>query len=121
MPVRFLAEKHVPKSTTDQLRLRGIDIVRAEEVNLSHAEDAEILAFAIAERRTLLTHDADFVRLHRGYLRQGTIHYGIIYVVPALQGVIGEVVNVLAFWHEAVESGAADLERDLYNQLIYIS
>lgn len=121
MSIRFFAEKHIPRSITDQLKLKGIDVIRAEEVNLSHADDIDILAYAVTEQLTLLTHDADFVRLHREHIGQGLMHYGIMYIAPALQGVIGEVVNAVSFWHEAVEAKAAIPEHDLYSQLIYIS
>jgi hypothetical protein len=33
---------------------------------------------------------------------------------------IGMIVSALAFWHEAVASGAADLEHDVYDQTIYL-
>lgn len=121
MSIRFFAEKHIPKSVTEALKLRSIDVIRAEDVGLSHSDDEGIMAFAVSEGRILLTHDSDFVRIHHLYLRRGTTHYGIMYVVPALQGVVGEVVKHLVFWYEAVEAGAATPERDLNNQLIIVS
>lgn len=56
-------------------------MIRAEEVGLSHADDETLMAFAVAERRTLLTHDSDFVHIHRQYHQRGVVHYGIMYVI----------------------------------------
>ena len=44
----------------EQLRARGQDVVRASEIGLSRADDADILAQAIADQRILVTLDGHF-------------------------------------------------------------
>lgn len=57
-------------------RALGHDVVRASEVGLSRADDAEILAQAIAQQRSLITLDEHFgdwavlpLRTHPGVIR----------------------------------------------------
>ena len=59
-----------------QLRVLGHDVVRATEVGLSRADDADILAQAIADHRILVTLDGHFgdwavlpLQAHHGVIR----------------------------------------------------
>ena len=60
----------------EQLREMGHDVLRASEVGLGRADDADILAQAIADRRILITLDGHFgdwavlpLRAHPGVIR----------------------------------------------------
>ena len=60
----------------EQLRVLGHDVVRASEVGLSRADDADILAQAISAKRILVTLDGHFgdwailpLRAHPGVIR----------------------------------------------------
>ena len=60
----------------EQLRVLGHDVVRASEVGLSRADDADILVRAIADSRILVTLDGHFgdwavlpLRAHPGVIR----------------------------------------------------
>jgi predicted nuclease of predicted toxin-antitoxin system len=50
-------------------------VTRSSEVGLTGARDAEQLDFAARSARVLVTHDADFLRLHAS----GSEHAGIAY------------------------------------------
>ena len=53
-----------PASTAEQLRALGHDAVAAREVDLAGVEDERVLAFAVADRRVMVTENfADFARL----------------------------------------------------------
>jgi predicted nuclease of predicted toxin-antitoxin system len=70
---------HVPYAITIALRLRGVDVLTAQEDNSQELEDAALLDRATALGRILFTRDDDLLR--EGALRQkrGESFVGIIY------------------------------------------
>jgi predicted nuclease of predicted toxin-antitoxin system len=58
--VRFLADENFNRRVVTGLRRRdpGIDLLRVQDVGLRTLDDAAVLAWAAAEGRVLLTHDA---------------------------------------------------------------
>ena len=58
--MRLLLDQGLPRSTAALLREAGVDTVHTGEVGLATAEDAEILSWARAEERIVVTLDADF-------------------------------------------------------------
>lgn len=60
------------------LRKRGFDAVHAQELERKGRSDAEQLAYAISQKRCLLTFNVkDFVLLHNVYVVNGQEHWGI--------------------------------------------
>lgn len=59
--IRFLADENFNARITRGLRRRveAIDIVNAQDVGLSHASDSEVLEWAAAEDRVVLSHDVN--------------------------------------------------------------
>ena len=117
MQLALLADTHIAKQITLQLRAKGVDIVRLEELtDLSNdATDSEILDYAIQHNRTVLSLDNDFEILHFEYIAQQKSHYGIFLGDKRLQGNIGTTVNFIVEYNELIEN-----EGDILNQLIYI-
>lgn len=72
-PVKFYMDEHIHPAITAGLRLRGIDVLTAQDVRMLGVPDSEHLAFATRENRVLFTHDDDFLKLHA----QGFNHAGI--------------------------------------------
>ncbi len=63
----------------ESLADRGFDVLRTSDVGLERASDAEVLAFAARESRTVYTANTrDYVALHYGTLSAGNSHAGII-------------------------------------------
>jgi predicted alpha/beta hydrolase len=61
------------------LRGRGFDVLTTEEAGKDTASDEEQLAFAAAERRTILTFNIrDFAPLHEQWQAADRAHAGII-------------------------------------------
>lgn len=58
--MRFLADQDVYQATIDFLRSNGHSVLRAYDLGLSRAEDAMMLARAVAEKCVLITRDKDF-------------------------------------------------------------
>ena len=75
MPIRFHLDEHISAGIAAGLRRRNIGVTTAVDAELAGADDAAQLAFAAATGRVLVTHDADFLRLHA----QGARHAGIAY------------------------------------------
>ena len=57
---RFLADMNISPKTVGALQQRGWDIIRVSEVLPMDAADDEILEFARASRRVVVTQDLDF-------------------------------------------------------------
>jgi predicted nuclease of predicted toxin-antitoxin system len=65
---RFLSDENFQRSVVNQLRQLGYDVRTVQEAGIAgiKSPDEAVLALAIAEGRTVLTHDRwHFVRLHR--------------------------------------------------------
>lgn len=117
MKLIILADTHIDKQIAIQLRSKGVDIVRLEELDdlENNAKDAEILTYAIQNDRAILSLDNDFETLHFNYIAQGKEHKGIFLGDKRLQGNVGIIVNFIAEYSELIES-----DSDIHNQLIYI-
>jgi hypothetical protein len=89
-PIRFHLDEHVSPAVATGLRRRGIDVTTAQEAGLGGADDSEHLAFALRERRVIVTHDRHFPQRHA----QGERHAGIAYCYQQKYS-IGELVRAL--------------------------
>jgi predicted nuclease of predicted toxin-antitoxin system len=58
--VRLFLDQMFRVELAAHLRAEGHDVVRASEIGLSRADDADLLAQAIAQERVLLTMDGHF-------------------------------------------------------------
>jgi hypothetical protein len=79
-PIRlYLDEDAQRTSLLRALRARQIDVLTANEAKQVGLSDADQLAFAVAQNRTVFTFNrGDFVQLHTEYLHQSLTHSGII-------------------------------------------
>jgi hypothetical protein len=93
-PIRFHLDENVDHAIAHGLRRHGIDVTVSSETGLLRASDEEQLAFARAAQRVLVTHDEDFLILHR----QGISHAGIAYCHPDTLR-IGQIIRgLLLIW-----------------------
>ena len=84
------------------------------------ASDADHLAFATAQDRAVVTADIDFLTLDAEYRAEGKQHTGIVYIAPDKKNDIGSIIAYVLFLYEAVTSGAADPEKDVYNSVLRV-
>ena len=96
--IRFHLDENVTNAIAAGLCRRGIDVTTTPEVGLISKPDPEQLAFAVSQKRVLVTHDDDFIVLHR----KGIKHSGIVYCKPNRRS-IGEILNTLVLMWEIVE------------------
>lgn len=112
--MKLLLDEHFSPEIARQLRARGHDVVAAAELpDLNGLTDADLLAWAGAETRVLVTEDvADFVELHRRSVLRGRPHAGLIFTsprgFPRTRRAIGRLVAAL----EELLGAGVDLEGD---------
>jgi len=89
-PIRLYLDEDAQRTAfVRALRARQIDVLTANEANQIGVSDAEQLAFATSQRRTIFTFNrGDFVQLHTGYLRHDRFHAGIVVSDQLVIGVI---------------------------------
>mgnify|MGYP002777829658 CR=1 FL=1 len=75
-------DEDVDVLVADLLHARGFDVITTRDAGQLHATDAEQLAYAISQARTLVTHNrSDFEELVQKYFDLGQTHYGVIFAV----------------------------------------
>jgi predicted nuclease of predicted toxin-antitoxin system len=99
--LRFHLDENVDQALAQALSRRGLDVTLPSSVGLSGASDEEQIAFALRERRVIVTHDADFLRL----AFQGVPHAGIAFCHFGTR-TIGEMLRVLLLLSEFYEPEA---------------
>lgn len=95
------------------LRLRDLDVVRAQDVGLAGATDPEVLAWAALDQRVLLSHDVRTMTAFAAErLANGEPMTGLV-ILPQTEA-IGLVLDAL---EELVTSRQAD---DVRGQILYL-
>ena len=75
-------DAHIPKAITNGLRLRGVDILTAQEDNADKLTDPELLDRATTLNRVLFTFDDDLL-IEATKRQRLSIHFsGVIYTSP---------------------------------------
>jgi predicted nuclease of predicted toxin-antitoxin system len=82
MPLLFYMDEHIPKAITLGLRMRGVDIITAQEDGMEGKSDPELLDRAWALRRVLFTFDDDLLSEATSRQREGKPFCGVIYAHP---------------------------------------
>jgi predicted nuclease of predicted toxin-antitoxin system len=73
--IRFYLDENVTNEIAEGLRTLGIDVLTTAEAGNIEASDTEQLAFALAEKRVIITKDDDFLVLGS----KDVEHAGIVY------------------------------------------
>ncbi len=79
MPVAIYMDAHIPRAITEQLRLRGIDVLAATEEGTNRLPDDELLETASTLGRVVFTHDIRFRALAERWQREGRQFAGLAY------------------------------------------
>ena len=94
MSVPLYFDVHVPSAIAEGLRLRGVDVLRAQEHETAELEDPRLLDRATELQRILVTQDEDFLQEAVRRHRAGETFFGIVYA-HQLYVTIGECVTDL--------------------------
>ena len=79
MSTKLYMDVHVRQAVTDGLRLRGVDVLTAQEDGAAEFEDAELLDRASALGRVLFSQDDDLLREAKKRQQSGATFAGVIY------------------------------------------
>jgi predicted nuclease of predicted toxin-antitoxin system len=79
----------MPHAVAEGLRRRGVDVTTSTDVGLIGVSDEDQLAYGHSEGRTVVTRDADLLRLDS----QGVAHAGIVFWTERRS--IGQLISTL--------------------------
>lgn len=79
MSVSLYMDVHVNVAITQQLEVRGVNVITAQDDGREEVTDVELLERAGELRRVLFTHDSDFLAIAADHQRSGQDFSGIIY------------------------------------------
>jgi hypothetical protein len=79
MPVRLYLDVHVDKAIHDQLRLRGVEVLRAQDDNAAEFPDDRLLERVTELGRLLFTHDVRFKALAEAWQHEGRPFSGLLF------------------------------------------
>jgi predicted nuclease of predicted toxin-antitoxin system len=113
MSVTLYMDVHIRLALTEGLRLRGVDVLTAQEDEATELDDFELLDRATSLGRVLVTHDKDFLREASERQQSGQTFAGIIYA-HQIEMTIGECLNDLELIAKGYEP------EDLINRLEYL-
>lgn len=113
MPVALYMDVHIPRAITSGLRLRGIDVLTAQEDETTTLDDSLLLNRATELNRPLYTQDDDLLSEAHHRINEEISFAGVIYS-HQLNSPIGRCVNDLEIIAKASEP------EDLLNQIIFI-
>ena len=114
---KFYLDVHIAKEVAIQAQQKGVDIIHCSDIGNDNLSDDEHLAYALQQRRVMVTFDRGFEKHHAVRQRRGEEHGGIVLLLIINQAQsIGAIVNELVFL-----SGSANYENDLYNQIWRVS
>lgn len=122
MALTFYFDTHIAKAVAIQLRAKGVQVVRCEEVDMANASDEAHLQYATENGYIMVSQDEDFLALDAKWHLDEKQHSGIMKVSPELQGSrqISHLVATLLFYCEAEDIGAIDYPSEIFNHALYL-
>ena len=93
---------HVRRAVTNGLRLRGVDVLTAQEDGARQLSDPDLLDRAAALDRVLFTQDDDLLKEAARRLRSGAAFAGVIYA-HQLNVTVGQCIDDLELIAKATE------------------
>jgi predicted nuclease of predicted toxin-antitoxin system len=79
MSTKLYMDVHVRRAVADGLRLRGVDVITAQEDRAAELDDAELLDRAAALGRVLFSQDDDLLREAKQRQQSGVSFGGLVY------------------------------------------
>jgi Domain of unknown function (DUF5615) len=79
MTTQLYLDVHVDKAIHDQLRLRGVDVLRAQDDGAAELSDDDLLRRTSALGRLLFTQDLRFKALAEKWQREGKTFAGLLF------------------------------------------
>lgn len=102
MSIAFYMDVNVRRALTEALRLRGVDVLTAQEDGAAKLPDPLLLDRATALGRVLFTHDRDFLREAVLRQKQNEAFTGVIYA-HQIETTLAQCLNDLLLIAQAGE------------------
>ena len=111
MPIALYMDVHIPRAIVIELRLRGVDVLRAQDDNAAELLDPDLFDRATALNRALFTFDDDLLREAAKRHEESQHFMGVIFA-HQIHVSIGDCVRDLeliakatdlAEWNERIE------------------
>jgi len=100
--IRLFIDEDVWLGLAAALRERGFDVLHVYEVARGSLSDREQMAFAIQQRRAVLTHNKrHYIPFIAEYYWADKVHYGILVVAQLPRGELLRRVEVFLQQHQA--------------------
>lgn len=115
----FYTDTHIDKQVAIQLRNRGVQVVRCQDVGLADASDEVHLEYASQHGLALISKDADFETLHYLWMSQERQHSGIFLYRDRYKASIGKIVTLSYEYYQLVAEDG-EFINDVHNQLIEV-
>ncbi len=113
MTVPLFLDVHVHRAIVVGLRLRGVDLVTAQEDGSARLSDPELLDRATALGRALVTYDSDLLGEARLRQDRGIAFAGVLYAYPH-RATVHSCIEDLELVHQALEP------EDLANRIEFL-
>lgn len=113
MSVKIYMDVHVKRAVTDGLRLRGVDVLTAQEDGAAEFEDPKLLDRATELSRVLFSQDNDLLREANKRQQIGEHFAGVIYA-HQLNITVGQCIDDLELIAKATEPG------EWLNSMVYL-
>ncbi len=113
MALIFYMDEHVPQPITVGLRIRGVDVLTAQEDGRSETDDALLLDRVTELGRVMFSFDADMLREAARRQNEGVAFAGVVFAHPVRIS-IGECINDLSLLARLGEPLEAQ------NQVVYL-
>jgi len=91
MSIGLYADEQVPRAVVLMLRLRGVDVLTAQEDGSRGKPDRELVDRATESGRVVFTQDVDFLREAARRQREGVAFSGVVYA-HQMECTIGQLV-----------------------------
>lgn len=82
MSIKLYMDAHVNSAITQQLEVRGVNVITAQDDARADRADDELLARATELGRVIFTHDRDFLGIAAKWQKQSRAFGGIVYAHP---------------------------------------
>jgi hypothetical protein len=98
MAVGFYFDVHIPAAIRDQLRLKGVDVLTAQEDAADRLTDEDLLGRALTLSRLMFTYDMGFKMMAEDWQRQSKLFAGLLFGrdSPALVGKYVQDLELIA-------------------------
>jgi hypothetical protein len=111
--IKLYFDEDIPEGVAVGLRLRGYNVKTAREAGRKGLSDREQIEYAASEKRVLFSHNvADFVKMHRDFVKTDRQHRGMIL---SKQLPVGQIVQALLRLLSHVR------EEDVINRVMWLS